>query len=94
MSLYLGIDGGGVKTTAIAANEHGKILSKTVGGSIDYKTIGVSAARNNLKAIVFDLTSKIRELGFRFSGLINRIFASFFCLNNRGIFKIKVSNKF
>lgn len=65
MSLYLGIDGGGVKTTAIAANEQGKILSKTVGGSIDYKTIGISAARNNLKAIIFDLTSKLEEKYFK-----------------------------
>ena len=30
MSLYLGIDGASIKTTAIVANEHGKVLAKTV----------------------------------------------------------------
>lgn len=61
MPLYLGIDGGTVKTTAIAANEQGKILAKTVGGSIDYKNIGLSQARKNLKFIVNQLLLKTEE---------------------------------
>ncbi len=61
MSLYLGIDGGGVKTTAIVANESGKILAKTVGASIDYKTIGLTVARNNLRSIIKELYTKTGE---------------------------------
>ena len=65
MALYLGIDGGGVKTTAIVANEKGKVLAKTVGGSIDYKTLGLTVARNNLKAIIKELCSKTEENSFK-----------------------------
>ena len=65
MDLYLGIDGGGIRTTAIVANEKGKVLAKTVGGSIDYKTIGLTAARNNLKNIVNELLSKTEEKTFK-----------------------------
>ena len=64
MALYLGIDGGTVKTTAIAANDQGKILAKTVGGSIDYKNIGLSQARKNLKMIVNQLLMKTEEKYF------------------------------
>ncbi len=65
MALYLGVDGGGVKTTAIVANEHGKVLGKTVGKSIDYKTIGLTVARNNLKEIIASLCEKTKENHFR-----------------------------
>ncbi len=65
MSLYLGIDGGGVKTTAIVANETGKILAKTVGESIDYKTIGLTTARKNLKSIIKELSVKTGAARFK-----------------------------
>jgi len=65
MALYLGVDGGGVKTTAIVANEHGKVLAKTVGLSIDYKTIGLTDARKNLKNIIKDLCKKTDEDEFK-----------------------------
>ena len=65
MALYLGIDGGGVKTTAIVANESGKVLAKTVGASIDYKTIGITTARKNLKAIIAELSEKTGENKFK-----------------------------
>lgn len=65
MALYLGIDGAGVKTTAIVANENGKILAKYVGGSIDYKTIGLTAARKNLKSVIRELSAKVGEETFR-----------------------------
>lgn len=65
MALYLGIDGAGVRTTAIVANEHGKILAKFVGNSIDYKTIGLLTARQNLKSIIRELCNKTGEKSFR-----------------------------
>ena len=51
MALYLGIDGGGVKTTAVAANEKGKIIIKVLGGTIDYNAVGMASAAKNLKYI-------------------------------------------
>lgn len=63
MSLYLGIDGG-LRTTAVAANEKGRIVARTVGGSIDYKTVGLTAARKNLKMIMEELTAKAEENTF------------------------------
>ncbi len=65
MALYLGIDAGAVKTTAVAANEQGKILAKTVGASIDYKTIGLSAARKNLRDVMAQLLSRLEEKSFK-----------------------------
>ncbi len=65
MALYLGVDGGGVRTTAIVANENGKVLAKTVGASIDYKTIGLTSARKNLKNIVKELCEKTGEDTFK-----------------------------
>ncbi len=65
MSLYLGIDGASVKTTAIVANEFGKVLAKTVGASINYKTIGLTAARKNLKSIINELCEKTGENYFK-----------------------------
>ena len=58
MALYLGVDGGGIKTTAIVANENGKVLAKTVGSSIDYKTNGLTVSRNNLKIIIKELCER------------------------------------
>ncbi len=65
MALYLGIDGAGYKTTAIVANERGKILAKFVGDSIDYRTIGITAARKNLKNVIRELCNKTGETSFR-----------------------------
>ena len=67
MALYLGVDGGGVKTTAIVANENGKVLAKTVGASIDYKTIGLASARQNLKNIIKELCEKTGESSFKYA---------------------------
>lgn len=65
MALYLGIDGASVRTTAIVANEFGKVLAKTVGGSIDYKTIGLTTARKNLKNIINELCEKAGDNYFK-----------------------------
>lgn len=65
MSLYLGIDGASIRTTVIAADERGKILAKITGGSIDYKTLGMTDARKNLKNIMKELYAKIGEEDFK-----------------------------
>lgn len=65
MALYLGIDGGGVRTTAVAANEKGKILIKVLGGTIDYKAVGMATAAKNLKYIMSEVCAKTKETSFK-----------------------------
>ena len=52
MKYYLGIDGGGTKTTATIADENGTIISKTVGKTINFYAVGMDTARNNLSALI------------------------------------------
>ncbi len=61
MSVYLGIEGGKVQTTAIAANEKGKILAKVVGECIDFNLIPLAKARKNLKTVLDEMTEKIGD---------------------------------
>lgn len=52
MKYYLGIDGGGTKTTAIICDEQGNTVSSFVGESINYNSVGMSTARENLRKTV------------------------------------------
>ena len=52
MKYYLGIDGGGTKTTAIICGENAQLISRFVGESINYNSVGMETARKNLKATV------------------------------------------
>ncbi len=52
MKYYLGIDGGGTKTTAIICDEKAQLVSRFVGESINYNSVGMETARKNLKATV------------------------------------------
>lgn len=61
MPVYLGIDGGKTRTTAIAADENGRILAKAEGGSIDYNRIPLAKARKNLKLILEVLAEKTED---------------------------------
>ena len=49
MKYILGIDGGGSKTTAILADETGKILGRGRGGASNYQTIGLENAGQAIK---------------------------------------------
>lgn len=53
--LFLGVDGGGSKTTAAVFDEHGNFVSGAIGDSINYYTLGLEAARTNMQAIVSSL---------------------------------------
>lgn len=59
LSYFLGVDGGGTKTTAIVTDEKGTIVARTVGESINYNSIGYEAAQSNMKDIVDFLMNKI-----------------------------------
>lgn len=52
MKYYLGIDGGGTKTVAIVCDENGTLVSRYVGKSINYNSVGTQTARANLKETV------------------------------------------
>ncbi len=52
MRYYLGIDGGGTKTVAVVCDENGTLVSRYVGRSINYNSVGTDAARANLKETV------------------------------------------
>ena len=52
MRYYLGVDGGGSKTTALICDENGARVSSFSAGGINYNAIGMDAARENLRAAV------------------------------------------
>ncbi len=55
---YLGIDGGGTKTTAVVADEKGKILFRAQGKSINFYGVGMEKARENLAVIITKIQEK------------------------------------
>ncbi len=62
---YLGIDGGGTKTTAVIADESGEILCKTEGKSINFYAIGMEKSRENLKNLITEIQEKTNISSFR-----------------------------
>ena len=55
---YLGIDGGGSKTTAVIFNEKGEFICKACGESINYYSVGLDNARKNMTDIMNSLSQK------------------------------------
>ena len=64
MKYYLGIDGGGTRTTAVASDESGKALVKSVGKSINFYSVGMEKARENLANVINDIYENIGEVEF------------------------------
>ena len=64
MKYYLGIDGGGTRTTAAVSNEKGNILFKSVGKSINFYSVGMEKARENLKDVINDIYKNIGKIEF------------------------------
>ncbi len=64
MKYYLGIDGGGTRTTAVASDESGKVLVKSVGKSINFYSVGMEKARENLANVIKDIYENIGEVEF------------------------------
>lgn len=57
-SYFLGVDGGGSKTTAVVFNEKGEFICSACGESINYYSVGLEAARLAMKNIIDSLTVK------------------------------------
>ena len=64
MKYYLGIDGGGTRTTGAVSDENGKVLFKSVGKSINFYSVGMERARENLKDVISDICKNISEIEF------------------------------
>lgn len=58
---FLGVDGGGSKTTAVVFDEEGNFICKAVGESINYYSVGLENARLAMKNIIESLTVKEYE---------------------------------
>lgn len=64
MKYYLGIDGGGTRTTAAVSDGNGKILFKAVGKSINFYSVGMEKARENLKDVINNIYKNIGKIEF------------------------------
>ena len=64
MKYYLGIDGGGTRTTAAVSDEKGNVLFKAVGKSINFYSVGMEKARENLNAVINDIHKNIGEIEY------------------------------
>ncbi|REE85293.1 N-acetylglucosamine kinase-like BadF-type ATPase [Paenibacillus taihuensis] len=58
--VFVGIDGGGTHSTAVAVDLEGNVLAQAVGGSINYYSVGMERARNYLKEIIDLLIMKVK----------------------------------
>ena len=55
---FLGVDGGGSKTTAVVFDEAGNFICKALGESINYYSVGLDNARLAMKNIIDELSVK------------------------------------
>ncbi len=65
MGYYLGIDGGGTRTTAAVSDDKGKIIYKSVGKTINFYSVGMEKARENLAEIMNDVYENIGDVIFK-----------------------------
>ena len=61
---YLGIDGGGSRTTAAVADKDGNIILRAIGESINFYSVGMDAARQNLSDVIRKTYDAIGEVRF------------------------------
>lgn len=64
MKYFLGIDGGGTKTTAAVSDENGNIVLKSVGKTINFYSVGMKKARSNLSDIMEDINNSLGNIKF------------------------------
>ncbi len=55
---FLGVDGGGSKTTAVVFNENGEFICRACGESINYYSVGLDNARQAMSDIISNLKIK------------------------------------
>ncbi len=65
MKYYLGIDGGGTRTTASVCDKNGALVCKVEGKTINFYSVGMETARKNLSEIMTDIYKNIGEVTFK-----------------------------
>lgn len=58
MKVFLGIDGGGTKTKLVAADENKNILLRAEGKTINFCSVGMNKARENLSELLSEVSEK------------------------------------
>ena len=64
--IVIGVDGGGTRTTAVAATPDGRLLAVESGGGLNYNSIGLDAARENLRDVAERLLRACGAERYRF----------------------------
>ncbi len=64
MKYYLGIDGGGTRTTAAVSDEKGDVLFKAVGKSINFYSVGMEKSRENLSVVINEIYKNLGQIEF------------------------------
>lgn len=64
MAYYLGIDGGGTRTTAAVCDEKGNVLFKAVGKTINFYSVGMQTAKENLSSVMKEIHKNLGEIQF------------------------------
>lgn len=77
MNYYLGVDAGGTTTVSVVCDEKGNILGKVKGKSVNYNSVGMAQARENLKAVSEEI---IKKTGV---SRVSRSFVGLSALNGR-----------
>ncbi len=65
MNYYLGIDGGGTRTTASVCDENGALVCKVTGKTINFYSVGMETARKNLSGIMDDVYKSLGKVTFK-----------------------------
>ena len=65
MRVYVGVDGGGSKTTVAVADETGRVLGRAVGGPSNYNATGIEVAAER---VLGALSEALREAGGQLGG--------------------------
>ena len=60
MDYYLGIDGGGTRTSAVLCDGSGNIITKANAGGLNYRAMGYDGARASLRDIMSQITLPVR----------------------------------
>ncbi|MFZ3085886.1 MAG: BadF/BadG/BcrA/BcrD ATPase family protein, partial [Candidatus Hydromicrobium sp.] len=60
MNYLLGVDGGGSKTTVQIADIDGRVISQSVSGSSNYKSVGINRAIENLNTAIFNAAGSLK----------------------------------
>jgi N-acetylglucosamine kinase-like BadF-type ATPase len=60
MEYILGVDGGGSKTTVQIADIDGRVISQSVSGSSNYKSVGINRAIENLNTAIFNAAGSLK----------------------------------